>query len=232
MRGLTVDRRLGDVTVVFVPGLGLGLESCQPTMRCLNSRCLVVTVPGFGEPAPPGMDLSPPALVGRLLADLARQRLPTVVLVGHSSSCQIVAEAAASAPERVTGLVLIGPTTDPSARTWWRMAVRWLATAVHERPWMIPSLVRQYARTGPISMVRSMDAARRHDIAPALSAISVPLLVLRGRHDRIAGQPWIDDLAEVGGGQAKTLPAGAHMIVWTHGTRVAKAMQQVVQPGL
>ena len=227
-----MDRRLGEVAVVFVPGLGLGQESCRPTMRALNSRCLLSTVSGFGEPAPPGSDLSPPALATRLLADLARQRLRGVVLVGHSSSCQVVAEAAASAPDRVVGLVLIGPTTDPSARTWGRMAMRWLATAIHERPWMVPSLARQYARTGLVSMARSMDAARRHDISAALSAVNVPLLVLRGRHDRIARQPWIDHLAEVGRGDARTLPAGAHMIVWTHGTRVAEAMQQVLQPGL
>ena len=107
----------------------------------------------------------------------------------------------------------------------------WLATAVHERPRLIPSLLRQYARTGLASMVRGMDAARRHDIAIPLSANTLPLLVLRGRHDRIAGQPWIDHLAEVGGGEARTLPAGAHMIVWTHGMSVAETMQQIIRPG-
>ena len=40
------------------------------------------------------------------------------VLIGHSSSCQVVAHAGALAPERVTGLLLVGPTTDPRAATW------------------------------------------------------------------------------------------------------------------
>ena len=217
--------RLGpDVPVVFVPGLGLGEESTRPTMRCLDHPCLVVTLSGFGQRARLGSDLSPPALARRLVAD---RRMPRQgVLVGHSSSCQIVAEAAAIAPDRVAGLVLIGPTTDPTGRIWRRLATRWLATAVHEDPRMVPSLIRQYARTGLLSILRSMEAARRHDIDAALARAEVPLLVVRGRHDRIPPEPWVTHLAEVGGGHAETLPAGGHMIIWTHGRSVADAMRR------
>ena len=220
-----MSRLAADVPVVFVPGLGLGEESTRPTMRCLDRRCLVATLPGFGQRACRDTDVSPPALAERLMAD---QRLPRqpFVLVGHSSSCQIVTEATAIAPDRVTGLVLIGPTTDPTARTWGRLAIRWLATAVHERPRMVPSLIRQYARTGLLSILRSMEAARHHDIEAALDNTEVPLLVLRGKHDRIAPEPWVSHLAAVGGGQAATLPAGGHMIIWTHGESVADAMQR------
>lgn len=223
-----VDRVENEAVVVFVPGVGLGEESCRPTMRSLDRRCVIATIPGFGRPAPPGHDLSPPALAVQLVGDLTVHQLPSVVLVGHSASCQIVAEAAAAAPDRVVGLVLVGPTTDPRARTWWRMAGRWLATAVHERPSLVPSLVRQYARTGLVSMLRSIDTARRHDIEAPLSRIEMPLVVLRGRHDRIAVRPWTERVAQAGRGEARTLPAGAHMVVTTHGDLVAGAIRTVV----
>ena len=194
-------------------------------MRHLDRRCLVVLVPGFGQPAQRGSDLSPPALAGRLVADLDALHLPPVVLVGHSSSCQIVAEAAAAAPGRVAGLVLIGPTTDPAACTWGRLVIRWLRTARHERPSMIPSLTRQYARTGLLAMFRAMDAARCHEITAAVAATASPVLVLRGTHDRIAMRPWVDHVARLAKGKARTLPAGGHMVVMTHGQLVAAAMQ-------
>jgi len=164
-------------------------------------------------------------LAADLLATLDRLDLPPVVLVGHSASCQVVAEAAAAAPDRVVGLVLIGPTTDPAARTWWRLGMRWLRTAVHERPRLVPSLVRQYARTGMWSMFRAMDAARGHEITAALSTAGVPVLVLRGTHDRIATKPWVDRLATLGNGQATVLPAGAHMVVMAQGPLVAAAVR-------
>jgi len=218
----------GDVAVVFVPGLGLGPESSQPTRRFLDRPCSVITLPGFGQPAPAAQDLCPAALATMLLDRLGSQR---AVLVGHSSSCQIVAEAAAAAPERVVGVALVGPTTDPAMRTWARMAVRWLATAVHERPSMVPSLLRQYARTGLLSMYRAMDAARRHDIEAALGRAPARQVVLRGRHDRIAPPHWVERLARAGGGQAVTLPGGGHMIVITHGRQVATAVARLSLPG-
>jgi pimeloyl-ACP methyl ester carboxylesterase len=51
------------------------------------------------------------------------------VLLGHSASCQIVVQAAVRDPHRVTALVLVGPTTDPRARSWLGLAGRWLRTA-------------------------------------------------------------------------------------------------------
>ena len=194
-------------------------------MRHVDRRCLVAPVPGFGQPARRDWDLSPPALAAGLLTDLNALRLPPAVLVGHSSSCQVVAEAAAAAPGRVAGLVLIGPTTDPAANTWGRLVIRWLRTARHERPSMIPSLTRQYARTGLVAMFRAMDAARCHEITAAVATASAPVLVLRGTHDRIATRPWVDEVARLGNGQARTLPAGAHMVVMTHGPLVAAAMR-------
>jgi len=195
-------------------------------MRHLHRRCLVVGLPGFGQPAQRGDDLSPPVLAAALLANLDALHLPPVVLVGHSSSCQIVAEAAAAGSHRVAGLVLISPTTDPAARAWVLLTTRWLRTARHERPWTVPSLIRQYAKTGPVAMSRAMAACRRHDITVAVAATGAPLLVLRGARDRIATAPWVGHVAACGHGHASTVPAGAHLVLMTHGSLVATKVRR------
>jgi pimeloyl-ACP methyl ester carboxylesterase len=180
-------------------------------------RPAVVTLPGFGEPAD-GADLSPTALADLLLARL--RPTSAVVLAGHSSSCQVVAHAARAAPGVVRRLVLVGPTTDPRAASWHRLAARWLATAVHETPRQVPDLVLQYRRTGLRVMWRAMDLARRDRLDATLAQVHCPVLVIRGVHDRICPEDWARSLAPA----TVTLPAGGHMVPGTHGEQTAAAI--------
>ncbi len=216
-----------DLPILLVPGLGLGPEAWQPTLRAWApaSPATVVPLPGYGVRGRRTDDLRPAALAARLLDHLGGPgRVPApVVLVGHSASCQVVAAAAAAAPDRVAGLVLVGPTTDPRAATWSRLVARWLSTARREDPRQVPALVRQYARTGLATMTRAMDAARR-DLLPAhLASAHRPVLVLRGRHDQICPVTWADALtARSDRWASRTLAAGAHMVPLTHGRLVAE----------
>jgi pimeloyl-ACP methyl ester carboxylesterase len=217
--------------VVLVPGLGLGPEAYEPTARHLESPHRVVTLPGFGTPARAGDRLDTPALAERLLAELAGYDETSVVLVGHSASCQIVARAAASRPDLVAGLVLIGPTGDIEASSWSTLAWRWLRSAVREPPRLIPTLTKQYFRTRFRSMARAMDRARRYDLAallPALTGLSVATVVVRCRHDRIAPAAWVERVAGLAGGEVRTLQSGAHMPVLTNGVELASAIDRAV----
>ncbi|WP_345893734.1 alpha/beta fold hydrolase [Nocardioides sp. TF02-7] len=186
----------------------------------------VAALPGYGRPAA-GQDLRPRALAERVLAcsgDAAR-----VVLAGHSASCQVVAHAAALAPGRVRGLVLVGPTTDPRAASWPRLAGRWLRTAAHETPRQAPALARQYHRTTLRTMARAMDAARHDRIDRTLTGVDGRLLVVRGRHDRICRADWGGSLVDpAAGGRLVTLPAGGHMVPHTHGGLVAPVVDALV----
>ena len=207
--------------VVAVPGLGLSAAVARRTLdRLPGGDGTVVLLPGFGRRVPRGTPVAPDRLARLLL-----ERLPAggpAVLVGHSASCQVVAEAAVQAPGRVAALVLVGPTTDPRAATWPALVRRWLRTAAHERPGQIPLLVRAYARTGLLSMARGMDAARRHRLAGTVAAVACPVLVVRGRHDAICPADWAAALAAgTGDGRAETLPAGAHLVPITYADALA-----------
>lgn len=220
----------------LVPGLGLDEAAWRPTVESLPPawrRDLdVALLPGFGERAPRAADLRPAALAEMLL-DRWCPPDGAVVLVGHSASCQIVAEAARHRPDRVAGLVLVGPTTDPRARSWSSLVRRWLATARHESMGEVPTLVRQYSRTGLRSMARAMDAARRADVRESVRRSRCPVLVVRGPHDRICPADWAADLAGLAArpagnqlSRSVTLAAGAHMVPLTHGPLLAVELER------
>lgn len=243
------------VTLVCVPGLGLDERAWQPTLDALGGEALavhegrptrrpgrVVLLPGYGVRPGPGDDLSPAALGVRLAGLLTGAAGPTgvrpadgpVLLAGHSASCQVVLRAAgALGPARVTGVVLVGPTTDPRARSWPALARRWTATAVRERPGQLPDLVRAYTRTGPGWMLRAMGVARRDDLRPLLPDLGCPVLVVRGPHDRICPAPWAEEVAGLAppGSAAVTLRAGAHMVPRTHGSLLAEQVARWLSPG-
>jgi pimeloyl-ACP methyl ester carboxylesterase len=200
---------------VAVPGLGLSVDVPARTLGRLQPALgsTVLALPGFGSPAPRGTAVDPAALAVRLLARLDDLGVHRAVLLGHSASCQIVVEAAVRAPRLITGLVLIGPTTDPRTSCWPGLMARWLRTAAWERPRQVPLLTRDYRHTGFGAMARGMNAARRHRIDRELAAVQCPVLVIRGRHDHISPADWVTALGNLAPrGQTATLPAGAHMI--------------------
>lgn len=204
--------------LVAVPGLGLSCDTVAPTLSALGevaARC--IPLPGYGLPASPSTRLAPPDLAERLLEEIERTHLSQrVVFMGHSSSCQIVTEAAVRCGDRAKGLVLVGPTTDPRAASWAALIVRWLATAMNETPRQIPLLLRDYAHTRLGCMYEAMDASRRHRVERIVTRLRCPLLIVRGPDDRIVPADWIRALATAGRGHAITLPAGAHMLPITH----------------
>jgi pimeloyl-ACP methyl ester carboxylesterase len=215
-------------TLVLVPGLGLRQGAWRPTIEALKQlrpalNIRTVTLPGYGSPARSAEALDPIALA-RDLVDELPDGTP-LVLCGHSSSCQVVAHAAVHAPH-VVGLVLVGPTTDPRAQTWTRLARRWLATAPHEPIWQVPTLLRHYRRTGLRSIVHVMNAARHDPIEVTLPRVPCPVLLVRGPKDRIAPTDWLASLRRLGSTQWAhlDLSAGAHMVPLTHGPLVARAI--------
>lgn len=202
-----------------VPGLGLDARSWAPTLRHLSCAAEVTLLPGYGLRAGPDAELSPAALAASVIGRAAAGSRG--VLVGHSSGCQVAARVACAAPALVSGLVLVGPTTDPRAQGWRQLAQRWLRTAAHEDPRQLPVLLRQYADTGLQVMARAMAAARLDPIQDVLAAVECPVLVVRGAHDRICPEDWAASL-----GRCETLTGGGHMVPWTHGRAVARCVER------
>lgn len=210
------------MTVVLVPGLGLGAREWDGVRSRLDAS--VVLLPSLGRRAGRRTDLSVEAAAERLLAVIDPDAAD-LLLVGHSAGCAVAVEAAARC-RSVTGLVLVGPSTDPRAATWPRLAARWLRTAVHERPGEIPVLVPQYLRTGFVSMARGMNTIRTFRTDLALARTGVPVTIVRGGNDRITPDDWCRHLADAAGGPGYvvTVPDAAHMVPITHPVAVVEAI--------
>ncbi|MFF0338987.1 alpha/beta fold hydrolase [Kribbella sp. NPDC004875] len=207
--------------VVLVPGLGLGPESYTRTVEHLITPYHLVTLPGYGEPAGAREDLHPRALAVAL-GEKIRERS---VLVGHSASCQIVVEAAVRYPELAHAVVLVAPSGDARMSSVDR-AVRWLGSAVPDSPKLLRVVTPQYARTTLPTIARAGEASRQHDLAAVISQVKAPVLIVRGRHDLLSTAEWVDRLATLSHGEARTLDTGAHMPIVTNGPEVATLIER------
>ena len=213
-----------DPVVVFVPGLGLDSRSWRLVREELSGPSAVVLLPSMGQPAPRGTALAVEAQAERLLESLPKGA--TVILVGHSASCPVVVHAATRTRD-VVGLVLVGPVTDPAARTWPRMLTQWARTASHERPDEAPTLAPQYRHTGILSMLRGMEAIRRFRTDLSLRGLALPVEIVRGGQDRIASHDWSSVLRHESDGRLTTIHGAAHMVPLTHPMAVVAAVDRL-----
>ena len=218
------DPRADHPLVAFVPGLGLNADEWHVVRDELAGSSVVMLLPSLGQPAPRPADLSAEAQATRLL-ELLPQGAPTI-LVGHSASCPVVVRAASRSAD-VVGLVLVGPVTDPAAQSWPRMLRQWARTATHERASETPLLALQYLGTGPVSMLRGMNALRRFRTDLALQSLTLPVEIIRGRQDRIATQEWSTELARASHGQVTSIAEAAHMVPLTHPKVVVAAVDRI-----
>jgi pimeloyl-ACP methyl ester carboxylesterase len=119
----------------------------------------------------------------------------------------------------------VGPTADPRARTWLRLASRWLATAAREDVRQVPTLLSQYRKTGPRSMRRVLGQARHDRLDVTLAAARCPVLIVRGRHDRICPLDWAQALTP----RVVSLPEGGHMVPLTNGDLTATEIARFLE---
>jgi pimeloyl-ACP methyl ester carboxylesterase len=209
--------------VVLVPGLGLGPESYAQTVEHLITPYHFVTLPGYGEPAGEREDLHPKALAVALAGKIREKS----VLVGHSASCQIVVETAVRYPELAHALVLVAPAGDANmGNSWIDRAVRLVGSAIPDVPRLARSVTPQYARTGLPAMVRAGEASRQHDLTAVIPYVRQPVVIIRGKHDLMATADWVERLADLSNGEARTLETGAHMPIATNGPEVAALIER------
>ena len=208
---------------VLVPGLGLDGRSSALLRDLLPAD--VVLLPGMGLPGPvPSLEE---------LAALLRDRLGggPVLLVGHSQSCQVVA--ALAGDPRVSGLVLLGPTTDPRLRSVGELVRRWVGTAVGERwPHALLALP-QWLRTGPRAMRQLWAVASPDRIDVRLRTAGVPVTVVRGTRDRLCPHDWAAAVAMAApDGRLVEIEGAAHLTPMTHPEQVAALLREAAESAL
>ncbi|KAL1971095.1 hypothetical protein VTN77DRAFT_46 [Rasamsonia byssochlamydoides] len=193
----------GGLTLIFIHGLGSSQNYYFPILPDLtpHHRCITVDTYGSGRSAYTGLEQS----VGTMVADFAgvldALKIRKAVVVGHSLGGTVALHLAIQFPDRVIGVVSIGP-VHPSATTGGIFEKRMqvvsedgmepmantipdAATGSRSRPLhkaFIRELLLGQNPLGYISLCRVVSSAT----APDYAAVKAPLLLIAGDEDKSA----------------------------------------------
>jgi len=225
--------RNGTTPVVMLHGLACSHRHLIPTAYALRHHpVLVPDLPGFGlsDKTDVALDVREHAQVIAALLD--RLALPPVGLLGCSFGAQVAAELTARRPDLVAALILVGPTTDPTAASVQGQLRRLLLDLVGEDPRQAPILAADIRDAGVRRILATLRHAVRHPMTATLSAIDVPTLLVRGSADRIAPEAWLAKAAALmPGAQRITIDGAAHNAVTTAGPQLAAAVEAHLSAG-
>lgn len=219
-QGRVHSRTLGEARpdappVVAVMGMAVSTY-LLPALAGLTdwTRAHLVDLPGLAGSGPASAALDVPGHAAAVAAWLDAADPPPVVLVGHSSSTQIVAHVARLRPRRVAALVLASPTVDPALRTWPRVLGSWVLDSRFQLPGLQQVHRPEWRRAGARQIVHLISVHLRDHLEDTVPALRCPVLVLRGEADRMSTEPWARRLAELApDGRFAAMP-GPHTFVW------------------
>ncbi len=185
----------GTPTFVLVHGIGMGRGVFGDLIDHLDDAAEVIAIdlPGYGDAPEPERILTMERTADLVAAYLRAHSRTPVVLVGHSMGAQIVLEVAVRHPATVERIALLGPSTDPAARSAPAQLWRLLRDIIVESPTVIVRGGREYLRAGPHlrAKLRAMLVHRPEDV---LHRVTVPALVIRGENDVVAPRAWCETI--------------------------------------
>lgn len=193
--GKSAEKNAENLPVVMVHGFGVSGRYFIPVARRLacDFPVWIPDLPGHGRSSTPDRALGIPELAQVLLDWLDKAGVRRCVLVGQSMGAQIVVEAAERQSSRFAGLVLIGPTSDPSAGLLthsWRL----LQVAPYERLSLFVLITMDYLRMG-LRLIPECRAMLNHPMARQLEKLNLPVMVMKGDHDAIVPDKWFEMVA-------------------------------------
>jgi 2-hydroxy-6-oxonona-2,4-dienedioate hydrolase len=227
-----VGPRRADPPLVLIGGTALSGRYLLPVAVELAHRypVWVPDLPGRGASEAPQDVLSVEGYADHLLAWMARAGLDRAAVLGNSMGCQIAVEMAVRAPERISSLVLQGPTTDASARTMPRQLLRLLRAGRHEPLSLAPVEALDWVRVGLVTAFASARAALEHRVEEQLPRVTCPVLVVRGALDPIAPPDWARQVtALLPDGRLRVVPGAGHSMVYTNALELARVTDAFLQ---
>lgn len=213
-------------------------ELWQQPMELLQSqwRCIAYDHRGSGASTAPPQDVSPQGLVDDLFAVLDHFDVDTCVIAGESLGALTVLAAALLQPDRFTGLVIVDGVARTSGVPGDHSAVRdhyveYVAAFVdacvpepdseHIRRWGRQILLRADPEAAA-RMFKSHDAPR---LAPDLSLLSMPTLVIHGERDVIVPlEAGVATAAAIPDAQLVVIPGAGHVPTMTRPIQVVEAI--------
>jgi 2-hydroxy-6-oxonona-2,4-dienedioate hydrolase len=205
-------------TLVLVPGLGLSGRYMLPLAAelAVHARVWVPVMPGFGSSDRPSEPLDLPAMGEFIVEWMAEVGIECAALVGNSMGCQIAVEAALRRPDRISHLVLDGPTIDSHARTMPQLIWRVALDALREPASLGFVQTAEWLATGPRRLARTARCALDHVVESRIGAVRCPVLVVRSGRDPLVSQRWAEELcSSAPRGSLHTVPRGTHALPYS-----------------
>ncbi|MEU8238242.1 alpha/beta fold hydrolase [Actinoplanes missouriensis] len=181
----------GSIPLVHVHGFAVSGSYLLPTARALAGRgtTVVPDLPGYGRSAAWGHALGLPSLAWALLEVLDALGLDRVFLIGNSMGGPLSLEVAHSAPERVAGIVLASPAGGVHNQPLGRALLQLVRDVSRERPRMIPVVLPDYLRFGPVNGLHLFSELVRFPSLERLLRTPVPTLAVLGTRDPLMPPP-------------------------------------------
>jgi pimeloyl-ACP methyl ester carboxylesterase len=218
--------------LVLVHGVIASSDYLAPTAELLAPDFLVYLpdLPGYGRSKPSTRRMDVPGLADALVAWMDAVGLPQANFLGNSFGCQILADLMLRYPERAEGSIWIGPTVDDHARCLPRQALRLAIDGPRERLSLWPLLLRSLWRMGVPRAAAAVRAMMEDRIEEKLGGIAAPVLVLRGEHDPVATQRWVEEVTRrLPHACCETIPGAAHAANYSAPEQVAAATRAFLQ---
>lgn len=184
-----------------------------------------IDLAGFGGLPKPGHSPSVAEMAEALATALDLLGVPAGVLVGHSMGAQWVVELAVQRPDRATGVVIIGPVADDRHRSLPAQGVALGLDILLEPPDINAVVLLDYLRCGPLWFLRQSKPMLTYPIEQRVADLAVPLLVVRGGLDPIAGTAWCRRLRDLAAdGRLAVVPGHRHVVQHSAPRAVASAV--------
>ncbi|MFJ4210643.1 alpha/beta fold hydrolase [Paenarthrobacter sp. NPDC089675] len=217
---------------VLIHGIGVSHRYLARLHAVLAAKAPTYSIdlPGFGGTPKPDHQLSAEEYGAFIAGALSQSGVDDYILVGHSMGVQFAIEAALCAPERSQHLVLMGPVVDSRHKNLPRQSLAlFLDSLLRESPSSNWIVITDYLRCGPRWYATELPVMMKYPTEKRLSLVDIPVLILRGSRDHVAGPEWSLRLSRaVPQGRLVEIPGVGHVAQHMRPKTVADAIRSFV----
>ncbi|WP_243076626.1 alpha/beta fold hydrolase [Microbacterium sp. SS28] len=182
----------GAPPIVLVHGIGMShryLSRLHDELAA-DGSVFSIDLPGYAGLPKPGEDGDVETMARGLGEVIASLGVGPVVLVGHSMGSQWVVEVGVQRPELVAHVVAMGPVVDDDHRSLFAQLRALVVDSLGEPPNVNAIVFTDYVRCGAPWYLAQVRHMLEYPIEDRAAALTMPLLVIRGGRDPIAGPAW------------------------------------------
>lgn len=217
------------IPIILVHGLAVSSRSMIPIAQCLAAHYPVYLpdLPGYGKSEKPEKALTIEDYADVLAEYVHAIGVSKAVFLGNSFGCQIIVELALRHPTCISQAILIGPTANPSTRSYVRGLFLLLLDLLLEPLSYYLIVIQDLWDIGLWRALRNAHYAIRDPIEKDFPHINIPTLVMRGKQDPLVSQQWAETVTRLlPQASLRVIPHTSHMVSYQAPEQVSEEVSQ------